>query len=48
MGPVIANDVKERVEALAEVAAADVEVVFDPPWSQAMMSEVAKLELGLI
>ena len=48
MGPVIANDVKERVEALPEVAAADVEVVFDPPWSQAMMSEVAKLELGLI
>jgi probable FeS assembly SUF system protein SufT len=48
MGPVIANDVKQKVEALPEVSAADVEVVFDPPWSQAMMSEVAKLELGLI
>lgn len=48
MGPVIANDVKERIEALPDVAAADVEVVFDPPWSQNMMSEVAKLELGLI
>ena len=48
MGPVIANDVKEKVEALPEVAAADVEVVFDPPWSQGMMSDAAKLELGLI
>lgn len=48
MGPVIANDVKERVEALPDVTAADVEVVFDPPWSQNMMSDAAKLELGLL
>jgi len=48
MGPVIANDVKERVEALPDVVAADVEVVFDPPWSQNMMSDAAKLELGLL
>lgn len=48
MGPVIANDVKEKIEALPDVAEADVEVVFDPPWNQNMMSEVAKLELGLI
>ena len=48
MGPVIANDVKEKIEALPDVGEADVEVVFDPPWNQNMMSEVAKLELGLI
>jgi len=48
MGPVIANDVKQRIEALPEVEVADVEVVFDPPWSQGMMSEAARLELGLL
>jgi len=48
MGPVIANDVKERIESLQEVEGADVEVVFDPPWSQGMMSEAAQLELGLL
>jgi probable FeS assembly SUF system protein SufT len=48
MGPVIANDVKERVESLPEIETAEVEVVFDPPWSQGMMSEAAKLELGLL
>ena len=46
MGPVIASDAKTRIEAVPGVTAADVEVVFDPPWSPAMMSEAAKLELG--
>jgi len=46
MGPVIAEDAKTRIEALPGVAAADVEVVFDPPWSPQMMTEAAKLELG--
>ena len=46
MGPVIANDVKEKIEALPDVSAADVEVVFDPPWNQNMMSEAARLQLG--
>lgn len=47
MGPVIASDAKERLEAIPGVREADVEVVFDPPWSQAMMTEAAKLELGM-
>jgi probable FeS assembly SUF system protein SufT len=47
MGPVLAQDVKTKVEALPEIERADVEVVFDPPWNQNMMSEVARLELGL-
>jgi probable FeS assembly SUF system protein SufT len=46
MGPVIASDAKSRIEAVPGVTAADVEVVFDPPWSPAMMTEAAKLELG--
>ncbi|MDO9104226.1 MAG: putative Fe-S cluster assembly protein SufT [Methylovulum sp.] len=47
MGPVIQGDVEKCVRALPGVAHADVEVVLDPPWSRDMMSEVAKLQLGL-
>lgn len=47
MGPVLAQDVKTRIEALPEVERADVEIVFDPQWNQNMMSEAARLELGL-
>ena len=48
MGGVIAHDAKTRIESLPGVSEADVEVVFDPPWNQQMMSEAAKLELGLL
>jgi len=47
MGPILAKEVKERIENLPEVERADVEVVFDPQWDQNMMSEAARLELGL-
>jgi probable FeS assembly SUF system protein SufT len=47
MGPVLAKDVQKGIESLPEVETADVEVVFDPPWDQRMMSEAARLELGL-
>lgn len=47
MGPVLAQDVKEKVEALPGVEEADVEIVFDPQWNQNMMTEAARLELGL-
>ena len=48
MGPVLAQDVKRGVEALDGIAEAEVEVVFDPPWNQNMMSEAAKLQLGFL
>lgn len=48
MGDIIADDAKRRIEALPGVADADVQVVFDPPWNQSMMSEAAKLELGML
>ena len=48
MGDIIADDAKRRIQALPGVADADVEVVFDPPWNQSMMSEAAKLELGML
>ncbi|HEX2165236.1 MAG TPA: putative Fe-S cluster assembly protein SufT [Thermoanaerobaculia bacterium] len=48
MGPVIADDVRHKIEALPGVAAATVEIVFDPPWDRHMISEAAQLELGLL
>lgn len=42
------NDVKQKVLSMEGVADADVEVVFDPAWTQDMMSEEAKLELGFL
>lgn len=47
MGPVIADDVKRKIESLPTVVEVMVDVVFDPPWSQEMMSEAARLELGM-
>ena len=47
MGQVIAMDAKRLVESVPGVVEADVEVVFDPPWNQQMMTEAARLELGL-
>ncbi len=48
MGPTIASDVKRKVLAAPRVKTVDVEMVFDPPWSREMMSDVAKLELGML
>jgi probable FeS assembly SUF system protein SufT len=48
MGEIIAHDAKCRIENVPGVKEANVEVVFDPPWNQQMMSEAAKLELGLL
>ena len=42
------QEVEEKVKSLDEVADAEVEITFDPPWSQDLMSEEAKLELGLL
>ncbi len=48
MGPVLAQDVRRRVEEIPEIAHADVEIVLDPPWNQNMMSEAARLQLGFL
>ena len=42
------KEVEEKVKSLDEVNDAEVEITFDPPWSQDLMSEEAKLELGLL
>ncbi len=48
MGPIIQQDVEMLVKSLPGVAQVTVEIVFDPPWSRDMMSEAAKLRLGMI
>ncbi len=48
MGPVLQGDVEIGIQKLPGVENVTVEVVFDPPWSYDMMSEVAKVELGMI
>jgi len=47
MGGVLAADVKEKLEAIPSVSSADVELTFDPPWNQSMMSDAAKLQTGM-
>jgi len=39
-------EVKSRVEAIAGVKSAEVEIVWDPVWNPSMMSDAAKLQLG--
>ena len=41
-------EVEEKVKSLNEVKSSEVEITFDPPWSQDLMSEEAKLELGML
>ena len=48
MGPMLAQDVQNRVLGLDGVDDVAVELVWDPPWNQAMMTEAAKLQLGLL
>ena len=47
MGPVLVEEVKERVLQAPGVSHVEVELVLDPPWSRDMMSEAAQLELGV-
>jgi probable FeS assembly SUF system protein SufT len=48
MGPVIAEDAKNKVLLVPGVSAADVRITWDPPWNQSMISEEGKMKLGLI
>ncbi len=48
MGPVIAEDAKNKVLLVPGVSDADVRITWDPPWNQSMISEEGKMKLGLI
>lgn len=41
-------EVEEKVRSINEVRNAEVEITFDPPWNQDLMSEEAKFELGML
>ncbi len=47
MGQVLANDVEYRLSKIPQVDKVTVTMVFDPPWSREMISDEAKLELGI-
>lgn len=46
MGPTLQQDVKTNLLTIPSIQEADVDLVWDPPWNQSMMSEAAKLQLG--
>jgi metal-sulfur cluster biosynthetic enzyme len=47
MGEVLVEDVKDKVQRIPTVSNARVELTFDPPWNQSMMSETARLQTGM-
>ena len=48
MGPTIAADAQNRLLEIPGIVEAQVDIVWDPPWNQDMMSEQGKMELGMI
>jgi probable FeS assembly SUF system protein SufT len=48
MGEVLVADVRDKVQLVPTVAQANVELVFDPPWNQTMMSDEARLQTGMM
>jgi probable FeS assembly SUF system protein SufT len=48
MGDILVDDARTKLEMIPTVAEADVDLVFDPPWSHSMMSDAAKLETGML
>jgi probable FeS assembly SUF system protein SufT len=48
MGPAIAADAQARIMTLEEIEDARVELVWDPPWNQDMITEEGKMKLGMI
>lgn len=47
MGGILAEDVRSKIEIIPGIKSALVELVFDPPWNQSMMSDAAKLQTGM-
>ena len=42
------REVEEKIKSIEHIKDAEVEITFDPPWSKDLMSEEAKLELGML
>ncbi len=45
---ILLREVKEKTEAVEGVRSAEVNLVFDPPWDPSMLTDEAKLELGML
>lgn len=48
MGEILVQDAQEKIAIIPTVANVNVQLVFDPPWNQSMMSEEAQLQTGLM
>ncbi len=48
MGPVLTADIKQKMLSLPTITEANIELVFDPPWDRSMISDAAKLQLGML
>lgn len=48
MGDVLREDIHQKLLTVPSIHEADVQVLFDPPWSRSMMSDAAKLQLGMM
>jgi probable FeS assembly SUF system protein SufT len=48
MGPVLVADIVQKIQQIHGITDVKVDLVFDPPWDRSMMSDVAKLQLGML
>ncbi len=48
MGEILVQDAQEKIAVIPTVDDVKVELVFDPPWNQSMMSDEARLQTGLM
>jgi len=48
MGPVLVADMEQKIRTIHDVTDVKIDLVFDPPWNREMMSDVAKLQLGMM
>ena len=48
MGPAIAHDAQSKILSIDGVDEADVQLVWDPPWNQNMISEAGRMKLGIV
>ena len=48
MGPTLAQDVQNKLLSIEEIDEANVELVWEPQWNQGLMTDAAKLQLGLM
>jgi probable FeS assembly SUF system protein SufT len=48
MGPMIAHDAQSKILTIDGIDEADVQLVWDPPWNQSMISEAGRMKLGMV